>query len=186
MQKLYCYVDESGQDTKGKIFLVSVVILEKDRELFKKNLEEIEEKSGKKRRKWYKTNNERRLNYIQKIIKSDFLKGKIFYSKYENTKSYVDLTILTAAKAILKKAKDSYKTTILVDGLRKTERYYFASGLRKLKIKVRKVRGVRDENDPFIRLADAIAGFIRDSLEENLKMRVLSKEALDRKIIENI
>ena len=183
MQKLYCYVDESGQDTKGKIFLVSVIIIDKEREEIRKKLEEIEEKSGKRNRKWYKTNNERRLNYIQKIIKSDFLKGRIFYSKYENTKSYVDLTILTAAKAILKNAKDSYETTILVDGLRKSERHYFVLGLRKLKIKIRKVRGVKDENDSFIRLADAVAGFIRDSLEENLKMKNLSKEALDKKII---
>jgi len=29
-QKLYCYVDETGQDTAGKIFIVSVVIIEKE------------------------------------------------------------------------------------------------------------------------------------------------------------
>lgn len=186
MQKLYCYVDESGQDTKGKIFLVFVIILDKEREEIKKKLEEIEEKSGKRTRKWYKTNNERRLNYIEKIIISDFLKGKIFYSKYENTKAYIDLAVLTVAKAILKNAKDSYKATILVDGLKKTERHYFTYGLKKLKIKVRKVRGIKDENDPFIRLADAICGFIRDSLGENLKFKDLSKDALNKKIIENI
>jgi hypothetical protein len=28
MRKLYCYVDESGQDTEGKIFVVSIVITE--------------------------------------------------------------------------------------------------------------------------------------------------------------
>lgn len=26
MKKLYCFVDETGQDTKGKFFLVSVVL----------------------------------------------------------------------------------------------------------------------------------------------------------------
>jgi hypothetical protein len=28
-EKLYCYVDETGQDTMGKFFIVSVVVFEK-------------------------------------------------------------------------------------------------------------------------------------------------------------
>ena len=31
-QKLYCYVDESGQDTGGKIFIVSVVVTKTEKE----------------------------------------------------------------------------------------------------------------------------------------------------------
>lgn len=31
MRKCYCYVDETGQDTKGSLFLVSVVIVQSDR-----------------------------------------------------------------------------------------------------------------------------------------------------------
>jgi hypothetical protein len=31
-QKLYCYVDETGQDTLGQFFIVSVVITEDIRE----------------------------------------------------------------------------------------------------------------------------------------------------------
>ena len=31
-QKLYAYVDESGQDTKGSMFVVSVLVLEEERE----------------------------------------------------------------------------------------------------------------------------------------------------------
>lgn len=29
VQRLYCYVDESGQDTEGKLFLVAVVVTER-------------------------------------------------------------------------------------------------------------------------------------------------------------
>jgi len=32
MQKLYCYIDETGQDAGSKFFLVSVVIAEGERE----------------------------------------------------------------------------------------------------------------------------------------------------------
>ena len=40
-KKLYAYVDESGQDTKGLVFVVSVLILEKEREEISEELEKI-------------------------------------------------------------------------------------------------------------------------------------------------
>ena len=47
MQKLYCYVDETGQDTKGKLFIISIVLTERERDELEKRIEEIEQKSGK-------------------------------------------------------------------------------------------------------------------------------------------
>jgi len=41
MQKLYCYIDETGQDTKGKLFLVSIVIQEQEREELREKIERI-------------------------------------------------------------------------------------------------------------------------------------------------
>lgn len=186
MQKLYCYIDETGQDTKGKLFLVSVVMQEKEREKLRERLELIERESQKGIRKWFHTNRERREKYIRAIIESGLFKHYIFYSKYEDSKAYVDLTILTTAKAILKKAKEPYSATILVDGLRKNERYNFAAGLRRLKVKVHKVRGIRDQSDAFIRLADAVTGFVRDYLEGDEAMKKLYEEAIKRSMVEPI
>lgn len=183
MKKIYAYIDESGQDTKGKLFLVSVIIIEKDREELRKKLENIETISNKGYRKWTHANKKRRETYINEIIKSGLFKNSIFYSSYENTKSYVDLTILTTAKAIIKKSKEPYKATILVDGLTKGERQYFATGLRKLDVKIRKVRGVDDENDAIIRLADAIAGFVRNYTEGSAEMTKLYKLATNKNIV---
>ena len=45
MQKLYAYVDESGQDTKGRMFVVGVVVLEKEYGHILKELNRIEENS---------------------------------------------------------------------------------------------------------------------------------------------
>jgi len=185
-QKIYCYVDESGQDTKGKLFLVSVVITDENREKLTLELKQIEEESGKGSRKWFNTNKKRRQLYIEKIIGSNLFKSKIFYSKYDDSKSYVDLTILTTAKAVLYKTGDAYQATILVDGLKKTERFRFAAGLRKLKIKVHKVRSVNDKNDSLIRLADAIVGFIRDYIEGDPHMEKLYKKSVGKKIIQEI
>jgi hypothetical protein len=57
------------------------------------------------------------------------------------------------------------QTTVIVDGLRKPERPRFPAGLRKLRIRVHKVRGARDQSDEFIRLADAVAGGIWGNIE---------------------
>jgi hypothetical protein len=186
MQKLYCYVDESGQDTKGRLFLVSIVILERTREKLKEKLEAIEKKSKKGTRKWFHTNKERRKLYIKLIIDSGLFKNSIFYSKYNDSKAYTDLTILTTAKAVLQKAREPYTATVLVDGLGKKERHRFAAGLRRLRIKIRKVRGVRDQKDAFIRLADAIAGFICDCTEEDMSMKKMLGEAVKKNLIEKM
>lgn len=165
---------------------MSVVIQENDREELRRKLEMIERESKKGIRKWFHTNNERRESDIKKVIDSNLLKNCIFYSKYEDAKSYTDLTILTTTKTILQKAKKPYSATILVDGLSKRERYRFAVDLRKLKVKVRKVQGISDQSDAFIRLADAIAGFVRDYLEGNTTMKRLYEEATRRGIIRQI
>ena len=186
MQKLYCYVDESGQDTEGKLFLVSVVITGSEREGLRNKLRKIEQMSGKGTKKWTKATRDQRRKFIEAIITDKDFIGNIFYTRYSDSRAYIDLTILTTAKALLGKAKPPYETTIFVDGLKRTERHRFAAGLRRLKVKVRKVRGIREQSDEFIRLADAVAGFVRDSLENDQIMESLYKKAEQNKVIRKI
>jgi hypothetical protein len=69
MQRLYCYVDESGQDTQGKLFLVTAVVTERQyREELEQRLLEIEEISRKRQMKWRPTSFERRLAYLEAIL----------------------------------------------------------------------------------------------------------------------
>jgi hypothetical protein len=65
MQKLYCYVDETGQDTEGRLFVVAVVVigLEKDRLL--QLCEDMESISGKGKFKWGKAGYRQRMVYLQ-------------------------------------------------------------------------------------------------------------------------
>lgn len=185
-QKLYCYVDESGQDTQGALFLVSVVIAEKETDSLREKLVKIEKESGKMEGKWHKTSLDRRVSYIRKVFSSSEFKNKILFSIYRQTKEYVDLTILTTAKAVLNKASGNYKVTVIVDGLSRHERRRFASGLRRLRVRVKKVRGAKDENDPLIRLADAAAGFFRDHLEGEAYAAELYKLAISGKVAAQI
>ncbi len=44
--KLYCYVDENGQDTKGRIFIVTVVVIEEKRDELLEFCEDVESKTA--------------------------------------------------------------------------------------------------------------------------------------------
>ena len=65
--KLYCYVDETGQDTTGKFFIVAIVVADKRRDDLQQWLEAIERDSGK-RTKWMKTSDKSRCAYIEALI----------------------------------------------------------------------------------------------------------------------
>ena len=68
-QKLYAYVDESGQDTAGRLFVVSVLLLAEERDALLPRLEGIETRSGKQNTKWQKT----RHSYTYCMLLSRFL-----------------------------------------------------------------------------------------------------------------
>jgi hypothetical protein len=59
-----------------------------------------------------------------------------------------------------------FKTVVYIDGLAKSKRSFYSRELHRLGIATRKVQGVtRDENNALTRLADAVAGFVRDTIE---------------------
>jgi len=186
MQKLYCYVDETGQDTSGKLFLVSVVITEKEQQELRKRLETIESQTKKRFSKWIKTKKDIKQKYLQKIIETNLFINKIFFAQYTQTKAYTKAITDATAKVISKVALKQYEANVYIDGLSKSERRKFASGLRKLRIKVRKVRGARDQSEILIRLADAIAGFIRDYIEKEKYAQEFYQKAVQRKVIQEI
>ena len=185
-QKLYAYVDESGQDTLGELFLVSVVVTGEAREGLRKKLRTIERVSGKQAKKWRKARLTERTAYLQSVFQLGELTGCIYYARYHDTRAYVDLMILSTAKALHAQGTEVPEATVIVDGLSRPERPRFAAGLRKLRIRVHKVRGARDQSDELIRLADAIAGGVRDSLEGDAIMRPLFAQAERRGVVREI
>jgi len=68
-KKFYCYVDETGQDTQGELFIVSVVIVGTERDQALELCERIERQTGKGRRKWIRARYAQRLAYIQQILR---------------------------------------------------------------------------------------------------------------------
>lgn len=164
-QKLYCYVDETGQDTQGEFFIVAVIVSGEDRDALASKLEKIEQASGKGKAKWMKVRRRQRLPYIQQVLSLAELKNALYFSFYRGTKSYMALTVLSTAKAILLATPAPSQSTVYVDGLPRPRLRWFGTELRHLSVHSSKVVGVRrEEASTLMRLADALAGFVRLAL----------------------
>lgn len=165
--KLYAYVDESGQDTGGNLFVVGVVVTGTQRDAVFQQLEALEQRSGKSRVKWRRAKPAYREAYIDGLTSLSSLAESLFYVRFTQGQAYIDLTAEATARAVQAKTQGAYRVSISVDGLTRTEQQVFAKALRARGIGPRKIRGVRDEkSDAGIRLADALCGLIRDAEEQ--------------------
>jgi hypothetical protein len=159
-------VDETGQDTQGQFFIVAVVLVEGDHEQVIQTCKRIEHVTGKQNAKWSKTVYERRIGYIQQVLQTPYFRRRLYFALYYQTTEYLSLTMQTIAQVIHAQAFSDYKVTILIDGLPRAHIPEVGSRLRQQGIQVRKVRGVRkEENDALTRLADALCGLSRSALE---------------------
>jgi hypothetical protein len=131
--------------------------------------EQAEVDSGKNKFKWGKARPERRLEYLRLIFADKRFKGCLRYAVFYDT-DYDTNTVTAIAKAVLWNVPDEYTSLIYVDGLSKTKRAEYMRDLRnEWGVQVRQLRGVaKDENEALVRLADAIAGFVRDILTGSL------------------
>lgn len=178
--KLYCFVDETGQDTIGRLFIVAIVLTDNGQNELEALLEKIEATTGKKTAKWVKTRDKTRQAYATALIEQDF-PGMIYAKKYTTTSKggFDELEVLATAQAVNvyreehKIAEDNYKVTVTVDGLSKTVATRMGSDFRKLGVRTRRVIGKKDEASAIIRLADAIAGLIREAEEGRPEYKAL-------------
>ena len=139
---------------------------EEDRDALRALLEKIEREAGKRTPSWHRTKATVKAAYLERVLASPLLVGKVFYAVRKDTTSYRDETIQTIARAIqAAKTSTRYKASIFIDGLTRPEFRDVGPALRRIGVAREKVRGVRDESDALIRLADAIAGLVRENLE---------------------
>jgi hypothetical protein len=178
--KYYCYVDETGLDTRGDLFIVAVVVIAIDRDEVIEVLESIERKSGKGRRKWIKTRYSQRELFMQMILDNPIFEGLLTYKVFYDSQAYTDMTIQAAAKAIQTSVTDDdYHAVVLVDALSKSQVNQFGVGVRNAGVRIKKVRGIRkEESDALLRLADSLCGFTRSALKGDPVFRAMLERAL--------
>jgi hypothetical protein len=188
-QKLYAYVDESGQDTLGELFVVATVLTADNHERVRQSLERLERASGKGLRKWIKATPRQRLAYLTAVLQLPALHGRLFAAHFTNTTTYLPCVLTTVTQAVTAGAAGQpSRATVLIDGLQKTVRQDVAAALRvQLQphhIRVEKVRGLDEESDALMRLADAMAGFVRHALEGRPALAPLLAESQRQGVIQ--
>ena len=186
IQKFFCYVDETGQDTRGELFIVAVVIAGQERNQLRQACEDIERDSRKGRRKWVKTKYSRRLAYIRQVLERPIFEGKLNFAVYRDVQDYPSSTVQTIARALSATGETDYKATILIDGLPRSLERDVGLQLRRSGVRAKKVRGLKDEADALIRLADAICGLVRAAMQGQPAMQALFERAIQAGILRDL
>jgi hypothetical protein len=191
MQKLYCYVDESGQDTAAQsgrqmIFVVTIAIFSENRVELEKACEQYERQSGKTK-KWNSSRRPHRMNYLRRVLNDERFRNALCFSvSYPNAPMDYDATTISAiANAIhWKRPSLSYTAEVYIDGMTRERQASYAAELRRTGVRARRVHRARDESYALIRLADALAGFIREGIEdEDQESKILFEWAKRRGMI---
>lgn len=181
-RKLYCFVDETGQDTKGHLYIVVAVLSQEPREQLYEALIKAEYESGKGKLKWHKNSTQKRDAYIARALQAG-IRLHLYYEVFEGTElSYELTTVYATANAIHAFVRHEhiadYKATVIIDGLPRSMQGRVGKLLRNAGIKTKSVRGERDEANPGIRLADAVAGLLRQAYQGDSHFNAV-KEALE-------
>src|SRR4030095_2407229 len=92
-QKLYAYVDESGQDTEGRFYVVSVALFGTDRDTVLARLEALEDRSRKGRVKGRGAPYPYRQAYIAGLLDMPLLAESIFVTTFRHARNYFELTV---------------------------------------------------------------------------------------------
>ncbi|SPE32386.1 conserved hypothetical protein [Candidatus Sulfopaludibacter sp. SbA6] len=182
-QKLYCYVDETGQDSASTVFVVVAVVSERDQEKLRQALTDIERIAGTGNRKWHKSRSARRLRYLELALERNLGAEDVFFGSYPKLLPYFFPLIEVLEHAIKRKAGPSYTAKIFVDGIDHKKAAELTNALRLRGMSLEMVKSRRDESEPIIRLADMWAGCVRAAIFGRLEERDLLKRAAETKYI---
>lgn len=187
-QRLFCYVDETGQDTQGQLFVVVAVVTVEPDEL-RKHLETAEATSGTGKAKWRRVRKGKGA-YLMAAL-SSAIKIRVYYQVFTGPELSYELATVQATANAIDAYRDSegigeYNATIVIDGLHRSLQHRTAKLLRNLGIRTKSVRGERDEASPIVRLADAVAGLVRESYEGSAQYQAMRKDLERREVLKKL
>ena len=182
-RKLYCYVDEAGQDTASSVFVVAAVVSAGEQDKLREILMEIERAAGTGHRKWHENRPARRLRYLNLVIERGVGYKEVFFGSFPKPLPFFFPMLEVVEVAINAVATFPYTTRVVVDGIDRKKAAELTNALRLRGVSLDMVRGRRDESEPIIRLADMWAGCIRAALLGRAEERALLKRAIETNYI---
>ena len=82
-QKLFCFVDETGQDDRSDHFIVVAVVSAVDQNKLKDALERIEQQAKIGAKKWHKLRSPEREAFLELVINAQLAAGEVFFGRYQ-------------------------------------------------------------------------------------------------------
>jgi hypothetical protein len=178
-KKLYCYVDETGQDDTSSVFVVVAVVSDENQDELRHSLLQIEDGARTGNRKWHKSHLTRRIKYLNVVIDKSVAAGSIFFGAYPKPLPYFFPFVDVLERAIKTRASGSYSARVYVDGIDRKKAGELTNALRMRGVTLDLVKSRRDESEPLIRLADMWAGCIRAASRGSAAEQQILKRALD-------
>ncbi len=179
-EKIYCYADETGQDTLGQFFIVVAIVLGREQFILDNFLQECERNSGKGIKKWTNTPDRAKLIYISQATSSrELLRSPVCFARFGPGLDYDYRTFETIREALnifaAERQLANFYATVLVDGLnfaqqRRMKKAFIQSGVSTT------VREIRDESSSIIRFVDAVAGLVRDADKGGIYSRLVKQK----------
>ena len=131
--KRYYFVDESGQDTFGRVFVVAISVIESNRHEIETVCIEFEAASGKGRMKWHGSQSSKRLGFIRSIIEDTRFRGVLCYStfSYISPTEFDSCTVAAIARTVeLTRDEPRSSSEIYIDGLTTKKQGEYGKQLR--------------------------------------------------------
>ena len=185
-QKLFCFVDETGQDTRSDYFIVVTIVSAGDQNAIKDALVRIEQQSKLGGKKWHKSRSPERESFLEQVLAARVAEGEVFFSRYRKPLPFFLPMLETITKAIQAVAEADYQAIIYVDGIDKKKSRELTNALRLKGIKALHVRSARDESEPMIRLADRWAGCIRNGEEGHENAKAVYTQAVATQYLKEV
>jgi hypothetical protein len=160
-QKIYAYVDETGQDATAAFFYVVAAVNDQDQERLREQAVRAEDLARTGHRKWHKTQPQKRLAFLTEVVHQKLGHGDVFFGAYPKPIPYFFPVLDVLEHALRRKVAPPYVARIHVDGIDRSKALQLTNALRARGVTLELVRSRRDESEPLIRLADMWAGCIR-------------------------
>ena len=185
-KKLYCYVDETGQDVGSKVFIIVAVVVISNVDAARERLQELEAKTRIGKIKWHKSDYKYRIKFMEEFLLGDNKDLRIYFLKVRKPVFYYLPTVEILQRAIAANNASNTQAIICIDGLDKFSGKKYTNALRTKTLKIKLAKGARDESEALIRLADRWAGCIRMALSGNEDCEALMARAEKKGILKEV
>lgn len=143
-QKLYCYVDEAGQDDASRAFVVVAVVSDQEQEALREALMEIERAAATGHRKWHENRPARRLLYLELVLARGVGRREVFFGSFAKPLPVFFPMIEVVEAAIKARARVPYVAWVFVDGIDRKKAAELTNALRLRDVSLEMVKARRD------------------------------------------